>query len=168
MLFDATVLIVFPLAMAFACAMDLVTMTIPNRVSLALVAAFAVLAPFAGLAPGVIGLHVGLAVVMLGVGFFLFSMGWIGGGDAKLFAATALWIGPDHIVQYAIVASILGGLLTMLILLLRMMPLPVGLARQEWIARLHDSQTGVPYGIALAAAGLWIYPHTIWMQPLMR
>ena len=81
---------------------------------------------------------------------------------------TALWLGPDHILQYAVLASILGGLLTMLVLFLRAMPLPAGLARRDWIARLHDAGTGVPYGVALAVAGLWIYPHSIWMEPLVR
>jgi prepilin peptidase CpaA len=113
-----------------------------------------------------IGLHVGLAGIALGIGFFMFAMGWIGGGDAKLFAATALWLGPQHVVDYAIVAAILGGVLTLAILGLRMTPLPAGFGQQEWLLRLHNPRNGVPYGIALAAAALWIYPSTIWMQAL--
>lgn len=166
MVLTFAVLIVFPAAMAVALAMDLITMTIPNRVSLALAAAFFALAPFVGLSLEQIGMHSGIALAMLAIGFFLFAMDWIGGGDAKLFAATSLWMGPAHVLEYAVAAALLGGILTLGILLLRATPLPAGLVRLEWVARLHDSRSGVPYGIALALAGLWIYPGTVWMHAL--
>ena len=82
--------------MAFAAATDLFTMTVPNRLALALVACFFVLAPMVGLGWTDIGLHVALALAALAVTFVLFSFGWIGGGDAKLFAATCLWLGPKR------------------------------------------------------------------------
>ena len=45
----------------------------------------------------------------------------------------------------------------------RKLPLPAVLARQKWIMRLHETGGGVPYGIALAAAALMVYPKTGWM-----
>ena len=48
----------------------------------------------------------------------------------------------------------------------RLMPLPAMLEGQAWAVRLHRADSGVPYGIALAAAALTVYPHTIWMRPL--
>ncbi len=161
--FELALLIIFPAAMAYALAMDLLTMTIPNRVSLALLAGFLVLAPLMGFGLGTIGLHLAIGAAMLCVGFALFALGWIGGGDAKLFAATALWLGPTAVLEYGLIAALLGGLLTIAILTLRSLPLPAGLARQAWLARLHDTREGVPYGIALAVAGLLVYPHTHWM-----
>ena len=45
----------------------------------------------------------------------------------------------------------------------RLAPLPVWLASEPWVQRLHRKEGGVPYGIALAAAALAIYPDTPWM-----
>ena len=94
MIKDLLILTIFPGAMALAAATDLFTMTVPNRLALALVACFFVVAPLAGLGWSDVGLHVALALAALAVTFVLFSFGWIGGGDAKLFAATCLWLGP--------------------------------------------------------------------------
>lgn len=163
MVSDAIRLLVFPGLMAFAASSDLLTMTISNRLSLALVGAFFVLAATAGMPLTALGLHLGAAALVLVISFGFFTQGWIGGGDAKLAAATALWFGFDHLLDYALYASIFGGALTLLILQFRRFPLPTVLARQPWIARLHETDEGIPYGIALAAAALAIYPHTIWM-----
>ena len=102
---------------------------------------------------------------VLAVTFVFFARGWIGGGDAKLAAATALWLGFDHLLVYLLYASIFGGVLTLAMIRFRLMPLPQALAEQEWVKRLHRLDGGVPYGIALAAAALLIYPDTTWMQP---
>ena len=69
-------------------------------------------------------------------------------------------------ITYLLYASLLGGLLTLLVLRFRSEPLPAMLARQGWVARLHNEDAGVPYGIALAVAALIIYPDTIIMQQL--
>jgi len=100
------------------------------------------------------------------VTFAMFSFGWIGGGDAKLFAATCLWLGPEGTLFYVIYASLLGGALTLLILGLRSFPLPAALSSQGWLTRLHSPEEGVPYGIALAGAGLLVYPNTPFMAAL--
>src|SRR5687767_6942364 len=98
--------------MAYAAASNLLTMTIPNRLSLALVAGFVVFAIFSGLPIQVILLHGGAGAAVLAVSFGLFAFGWIGGGDAKLAAATALWLGFDILMQYLLIASVAGGALT--------------------------------------------------------
>jgi len=149
--------------MAFAASSDLLTMTISNRLSLALAGGFFLLTLMTGMSLPTIGMHLAAAAVVLVVTFICFSQGWIGGGDAKLAAATALWLGFDHLLDYAIYASLFGGALTLLILQFRRFPLPEMLARQKWIVRLHETGGGVPYGIALAAAALVVYPKTGWM-----
>ena len=166
MVADAIRLLLFPALMAFAASSDLITMTISNRVSLVLIAGFAVLAVMTGMPLVDIGTHAGAAAVVLVIAFVFFARGWIGGGDAKLAAATALWLGFDQLLNYAIVASLFGGLLTLAILRFRLMPLPAALANQEWVKRLHRMDTGIPYGIALALAALTIYPDTPWMKSL--
>ena len=110
-----------------------------------------------------IGMHLAAAAVVLAVAFVFFSQGWIGGGDAKLAAATALWFGFAHLLDYLLYASIFGGVLTLALLQFRRLPLPGVLSRQAWIRRLHDRAGDVPYGIALAAAALAVYPKTGWM-----
>lgn len=166
MFLDWAILLLFPAAVAFAGAMDLFTMTIPNRVPLLMLAGFLCLAPFAGFGWMDMAVHVGVGFAALLVGLVCFAQGWIGGGDAKLFAATALWLGYEHLLTFTIAVAIVGGLLTLAILLARMMPLPGPLARQGWLARLHDSNHGIPYGIALAAGALLVYPNTPWMSAL--
>jgi prepilin peptidase CpaA len=153
----------FPTLMAFAAFSDLFTMTISNRVSLALVAIFLPFAWAAGLPAAAIGLHLACGAAVLALTFCLFALGWIGGGDAKLAAATAVWMGWRHVGEYATDAAMLGGLLTLAILAMRAVPLPAPAVGMGWVERLHARGGGVPYGIALAAAGLLTYPETgVW------
>ena len=163
MLLDAFRLLLFPAAMAFAASSDLFTMTISNRVSLILVAGFFLLAAMTGMDLMVIATHIGAAFLVLVIAFIFFSQGWIGGGDAKLAAAVALWLGFDQLLTYFLYASLFGGVLTYLVIRFRLIPLPEFLARQEWACRLHRVDAGIPYGIALAAAALVVYPNTSWM-----
>ena len=148
--------------MAFAGAMDFFTMTIPNRVSLALIAGFAVIAAMAGAPWMLVANHVAAGLLFLGLGIFMFSMGWLGGGDAKLLAAAALWLGFDSLFPYITLVTILGGALAIGLLAFRNITPPVWLMGQEWALRLHDRRGGIPYGIALAGAALWVYPSTPW------
>ncbi len=154
----------FPLGMAYAAVSDLMTMTISNRLTLAMVAGFVLVSPFTGMDIQTFGLHWAAGGAVLAVAFFCFAMGWIGGGDAKLASATALWLGWQNTVEFIAIASVFGGALTILLLSFRRSVLPAFIVRQPWIQRLHDDRAGVPYGVALAAAGLATYPHTVWMQ----
>lgn len=164
MLTEAIILTLFPATMAFAASSDLFTMTIANRISLVLVGGFVVLSLMIGMSATDMMLHFGAGAAVLVVGFVFFSCGWIGGGDAKLAAVTALWLGFGHLFDYLIYSSIFGGALTLALIQFRLLPLPTVLAGREWIERLHLRDGGVPYGIALAAAALMVYPHTEWMS----
>jgi prepilin peptidase CpaA len=166
MVVDAIRLLLFPALMAFAASSDLITMTISNRVSLMLAGGFLVLALATGMGITELGWHLGAGALVLVVAFVFFSRGWMGGGDAKLAAATALWLGFDQLLGYVVYASLLGGVLTLAIIQLRFLPLPAPFAGQPWAERLHRMDTGIPYGIALAAAALLIYPQTSWMTSL--
>jgi len=166
MLIETIKLTLFPALMAFAASSDLLTMTIANRVSLVLIGGFVLLAGLVGLSAAEMLSHAGAAAAVLAVAFTCFACGWIGGGDAKLAAATALWLGFGHLFDYLVYASLLGGGLTLLILQFRHLPLPQVLVGRDWAERLHRQGGGVPYGIALAAAALLIYPQTEWMTAL--
>jgi prepilin peptidase CpaA len=154
----------FPIGLAFAAVSDLLTMTISNRLTLGLAATFLAAAPVSGMDLSTFGLHLAVGGAVLAVAFFCFAMGWVGGGDAKLAAAIALWLGPFATVGFLLLASIFGGVLTLVLLIFRRQVWPAFIVGQPWIHRLHDQKAGVPYGVALAAAGFAIYPQTIWMQ----
>jgi len=164
MILDTARLLLFPALMAFAAASDLFTMTISNRVSLALVVGFLVLAPLSGLGLNDMLLHAGAGATVLAVTFACFAMGWVGGGDAKVAAAAALWFGFGHLLNYLLYASLFGGALTLLLLQFRQWPLPYPLAAQSWLLKLHAKESGIPYGIALAIGALMIYPETEWIR----
>jgi prepilin peptidase CpaA len=108
--------------------------------------------------------HLGAGFSVLIVAFACFTMGWIGGGDAKIAAAAALWFGFGHLMNYLIYASLFGGALTLLLLQFRQWPLPYAFAGQTWLLRLHAKDSGIPYGIALAIGALMIYPETDWIK----
>jgi prepilin peptidase CpaA len=164
MVLDLARLLFFPALMAFAAASDLFTMTISNKVSLLLAAGFLVLAFAGGMTTTEMGWHLAAAGAVLAVTFGMFAMGWIGGGDAKLTALIALWLGFDQLLLFLVYASVFGGALTLFIIQFRLWPLPYALGTQPWVQRLHKLDNGVPYGIALAMGAMMVYPDTIWMR----
>jgi prepilin peptidase CpaA len=166
MVIDLVRLTLFPTIVAFAASSDLLTMTISNRVSLALTGGFLAMALMSGMGTMEVLSHLGAAAVVLVVSFGFFTRGWIGGGDAKLAAATAMWFGFEYLMNYLVYASLLGGALTLLLIQFRLVPLPGLLAGQFWAQRLHRQDGDVPYGIALAGAALMVYPDTPWMKAI--
>ena len=166
MILDVARLLFFPALMAFAAASDLFTMTISNRVSLALTAGYLALAFASGTAPFDILMHLAAGATVLVAAFGCFAMGWIGGGDAKVAAAAALWFGFAHLLNYLVYASLFGGVLTLVLLQFRQWPLPYALAGQAWLLKLHAKESGIPYGIALAIGALLVYPETEWIRAI--
>jgi prepilin peptidase CpaA len=153
----------FPTTMALSASMDLLTFTIPNRLCLTLAVGYLIFAVTLGIPAVDILLNISCALAILIITFVMFHVGLIGGGDAKLAAATAAWLGWTAIFDYGLAAALFGGVLTLIILGARMIPLPAAFSRMDWLVRLHNANAGVPYGIALAAAGLMQYPNsTIW------
>jgi prepilin peptidase CpaA len=158
-----SILAFFPVLMALSASMDLLTFTIPNRLCAVLALGYLVFAALLGVSAVDILLNISCALAILIVAFVMFNLGWIGGGDAKLAAATAAWLGWSAILNYGLAAALFGGILTLLLLGARSAPLPAAFGRIEWLARLHNVKAGVPYGIALAVAGLMQYPNSsIW------
>lgn len=159
--------VMFPFLMAYAAASDLLTMRISNRVTSLIVAGFALHAVISGMALYELAYHVAAGGLVLAIAFTMFARGWIGGGDAKLAAGTALWIGMEHLADYIVMASVLGGALTLAIVLLRAYPLPTITLRLPFAVHLHDTRTGIPYGIALAAAALIVLPSAVALDQLV-
>ncbi len=161
---ELAILIIFPLAMFYSAASDMLSMTISNKVSIVLIVGFMVLSMAIGMSLQEIAWHWAIAAIVLVVGIGFFAAGWVGGGDVKLAAATALWLGWDFTLPYLVFASFAGGLLTFGLLIVRSRLLPLFLTRFDWINRLHRKGEGVPYGIALGPVAALIYLQTPWMQ----
>lgn len=158
---------IFPFLMIFSSFSDLFSMSISNKVSILLISAFIVLALVVGMDFNTILWHFATFATVLGIGFVLFALNIIGGGDAKFAASTALWLGWADTGAYILLASIFGGLLTLMILKFRsIIVLPWKLNSTEWVLRLHDNKNGIPYGIALGLSAVLIYPLTPWMDKL--
>jgi prepilin peptidase CpaA len=156
--------VIFTFTMVYAGLMDLTTMRIRNGLVLALLAAFAVLAPFAGFTAGEVAWSAALAIGVLAAGFACFTFGWMGGGDAKLLAVTALWLGVEHTPAFLIYTALFGGALTLVVLRLRLVGLPAFLGNRPWIGRLQSDKSGIPYGAAVTIAALMVFPQTRWMS----
>ena len=160
MIAEVLMLFALPILLAAAAGWDLASFTIPNFINIAVIAVFPLFALAAGLSLETVGMHLLAGFAGLAIGFLFFALGYIGGGDAKLFAGVALWLGFADLMPYALLASVFGGFLTLGLLIVRQWPLPAMLARQPWILNLHDAKSGIPYGVALAAGAFILLPHS--------
>ncbi len=142
--FTFTLLGLLALALLWIAVVDIRTFTISNGINLAI----ALAAPLYWWSAGVplwpdAGIRVGMAVgvfLLFAVAFYLNAMG---GGDVKLAAALALWFPPIATVQFIVVTSLAGGILTLIV---------AGLHR----ARKREGRPEVPYGVAIALGGMWL------------
>ena len=159
--------VLFPTAMVFAGLLDVMTMKIRNQLVAALLLGYAVLAPLAGMGLGDMGSSIALAALVWAIGFTMFSLGWIGGGDAKLAAASVLWLGTGQALAYVLYTAVIGAGLALAILAFRRMSPPPAGRLPEWIERLRSAEAGVPYGAAMAPAALLVFPDTAWMTSLL-
>jgi len=141
----------------YAACSDVARLIIPNWVSIALAALFAPAALALGLPLGQIGVHLLFGAAVLVVGFFLFQANIIGGGDAKLLAATAVWTGFPGFAPFIIWTAIAGGALALALLAARR-TLPESPMWPEFVNRLLKPSGGVPYGVAIMAGGLMAVP----------
>ena len=164
-IFQTLLVLVFPALVITAALRDVVSYTIPNWISVALIAAFPVAALAQGMALPALGVAFGIGAVALVAGMAMFALGWIGGGDAKLFAAAALWLGWPAILTYLAVTGIAGGVLAVGLLSLRSpMLLPWVTNGPPWFARLAEPGENVPYGLAIAIGALAAFPASALMQ----
>jgi prepilin peptidase CpaA len=160
---QAIIFVVFPLCLAVAACSDFLTMLIPNRVSAILLGAFIVVAPLAGLGLTEVAMHLAAGLLVFSICFALFALNVMGGGDAKLLTASAVWFGMSFsLIEYLVYVSFFGGLLTFAILSLRAntnLILASGLPVPDHLLKAKK----VPYGIAIGIGAFLAYPSS----PLM-
>ena len=143
----------------YAAFSDITRYQIPNWISLAIIADFVVIAAFGAISgtfePLAMAWRLGAGVALLIAGFGLFAANIIGGGDAKLLAASAVWFGWAGLFRYVILMTLLGGLLAIVIIGLRRFAPPRAWSGQKWLANLRSGEHGIPYAIAIAGAS-WL------------
>ena len=184
----------FPVGAIAAALSDATTFTIPNRLTIAIAAAFFPVALILGLPIATIGACAAVGVLALIVGIGMFALNWCGGGDAKLLAACALWLGLPAILPFLFAMSVVGGLLALTLMVARKTvvgdliavgsaslsrrlspmlamagkPAPEGSAATgpAWIRRLLEPTEALPYGVAIAIGALIAFPSSPVVQAL--
>jgi len=152
-------LLVFPALVVVAALKDATSYTIPNWISLALIAAFAPVALVSGASLMTMGLCLAAGLAALLVGMGMFAARWIGGGDAKLFAAAVLWLGWPAAGTFMLVTALAGGALTLGLLSLRSGWFePVLAGSPPWVRKLGARNGDIPYGVAIAVGALMAFP----------
>jgi prepilin peptidase CpaA len=151
-------LAIFPAAVIFAAIRDLTTFTIPNWISLVLIVAFFPIALISHLPLASLGASVIIGVLALALGVAMFAVGWIGGGDAKLFAASALWLGWPALLPFLMWTGLAGGALAVTLLWSRKLANHYPSAGPAWFGRLMTPGGEAPYGVAIAIGGLAAFP----------
>lgn len=132
------------LALLYGAATDIKSRTIANWLN----ASIALAAPIFWWASGMplwpdIAIQLGLAVVTFAILAGLFAINMMGGGDVKLLTALALWFVPSHFLELIVVMAIAGGILTIIM--------------GAWhVMRRQRERLAIPYGVAIAFAGLWV------------
>lgn len=132
------------LLLLVAAATDLKSRIIANQLNLAV----ALLAPLYWWATGMavwpdMALQLGLGIAVFAIFAGLFAMGWMGGGDVKLLGALALWLPVIPFIKLLVIMSLLGGVLTLIVLAVHRI-------------RKLSARPEIPYGVAIAIAGLWV------------
>ena len=139
-----TLLVLLAALLVAAAVCDLKKREIPHTI---VIAAALLAIPFwvaSGLAfwPNVAA-QIGVALVIFAIFAGMFCLGWIGGGDVKLLTALALWLPWQAVVMMLVIMSLAGALVTFATLL--------------WSRLRNPSATPeIPYGVAIAFAGLWL------------
>lgn len=154
LLIPAVFALAYPLALATAAISDVRTMTISNRLTLALAAAFVPVALLLQLPLAGWGLHLGLGLAGLVIGILLFALRLMGGGDAKLIAAASLWLGFQGFVAFLTYTALAGGALTLGLLLARKAFAPYAAGLPAPLSRHLEAKGDIPYGVAICAGGL--------------
>ena len=155
---------VFPLLVIVAALKDVTSFIIPNWISIGLVLAFYPAALAAGASLSVIGVATAVGVCALLAGMAMFYAGWMGGGDAKLLAGCALWMGWPTVLPFLLATALAGGALALILMQMRSNLLKPYLQRgPAWMERLVTAPDS-PYGLAIAVGALVMLPQS----PLLR
>lgn len=151
------VTLVFAAPLLAAACTDFWSMKIPNKISLIMVAGFFLTLPFTWQGLPAFGEHLSVAAVFFLAGFAMFAFGWLGGGDAKLMAAISLWFVWGDVAGFVLYTTLFGAVLGIFMMVSDII-IPVKLRTSEFGMRMFQGGKDMPYGLALAAGALFVWP----------
>jgi len=162
----AIAIAVYPLAVAWAVVTDVRQLFIPNAACAVIAAAFLPAALLNGLDAAAIAWHYGVGAALLAAGIAAFARRLAGGGDVKLLAAVAVWIGGDDILAYLVVMALLGGALALVVLIAaRLKRTRPALGRIAWLGDGTLRGQPIPYGAAIGVAAILMLPRSPALPP---
>lgn len=150
--------LVLPLIAVAAAVHDVGTYKIPNWMSAVLLVAFIPAAIAVGMGPRAIAVDALIGLLALFAGMGLFAANLLGGGDAKIMAAMAPFMGLVALPQFLLFTALAGGLVALIVLLARKAPAAVRSRGPQWWRRLLTPGQPLPYGVAICVGALAAYP----------
>jgi len=149
---EIVIFAIFGACLVTAALCDFTGLKVPNALT----------APFAAVGVGVVALQtpddamitLAAALAVFLIGWALFAFGVMGGGDGKLMAATAIWLGPFALLDFAVLIALFGGMLALAVLFLHRAERYQVLLGPVWMERLSAPRPPVPYALAIAPAGI--------------
>lgn len=153
----------FPLLIIVAGAGDALAMRIPNWLTALIAIAFFPMALITGMPLAAFGLHVAVGFGFFAVGFTFFSLGLFGGGDAKLLAAAALWLGWPDLVTFLVMTAFAGGVLALAVGAWSLVKINSEITEGSLFRRFGAVKPDVPYGYAFAIGAILAFPQSWWM-----
>lgn len=154
----------FPALMIIAGIGDCLTMKIPNWLNGFIGGSFFIAAFLTGMPLEQIGWHIVAGAVVLVAGFGLFAFRFIGGGDAKLLAVAALWLGTGQLIEFLVIMTLAGGLLAIAMKFWWWVKLESELRRLDGLKSRLKSSIDLPYGIAITIGALVAFRHSWWIE----
>lgn len=151
--------IAYPFCLAWAATTDILSMTIPNRLTAGLALAFLPVGIMLHLSLAQWGVHFGLGLAGLAVGILFFALRFMGGGDAKLIAAAGLWLGGEGCMAFLVYTALAGGALTLGLLAARKYGAVYAGLLPPSLSRHLEPAGDIPYGVAICVGGLLAIPH---------
>ncbi len=151
--------LIFPIAMVLAMVSDVRSFEIPDSLSLLLLIAYPLVALSAGFSWPQILWAFSLSGLVLIVAIILFLLRIMGGGDGKFLAASVLWTGHERLCEFLFVTTFVGGVLALVLIIFRRLPLASALEGIATMQQLHARKQDMPYAVAIGCAGLIVYPH---------
>jgi prepilin peptidase CpaA len=139
---------------------DIVSYRIPNWVNAALLLLYPI--AYLALPSGAFSWTnalLGFGIVFV-IGYIIFSLRIMGGGDIKMLAALGLWIGFSRpLLDFFLLVAIFGGVLTVALLSLRKIApyIMIKLRGDDaTIPQVLSYNEPLPYGVAIGLAFLWM------------
>lgn len=157
-----------PILLIIAAAGDVVSLRIPNWLTIATALLFFPMAFLTGMPLMEFGTHILAGVILFGVGFIFFQFGLFGGGDAKLMAAAGLWFGTSQTLPFLLATALAGGALAFVVGLWSMLLLSWeiqgnGQGLGDFGKKIREMKPNVPYGLAFAIGGILAFRETWWV-----